>query len=457
MKIIVCGAGPVGVGIARQLASEDNSVVIIDSESDAVRKMNDSVDISALHGFPSHPSVLEDAGAKDAEMIIAVTTSDEVNMTICQIAHSLFNVPIKVARIRHQNYLDPIWKDLYRKAHLPIDFIISPEREVANAIINRLHIPGAMDTMSFADNAFKVIEIRCSEDNNALGKSIEEIYSSGFKMSIIAINREGNIIIPNEKEIIKEGDEVFFIADTEHVHQIMIMFGYEEQEARRVLIVGGGNIGLYIGKMLEEEGHGISAKVIEIDKERAEFAASNLNQITVINGNALDREILQEANVEAVETVISVTDNDQVNILTSLICKKSGASRSFVLINNSSSYGPLISQLGIDVTVSPREMTVSTILQHTRSGKVWAANTICAGKAEIIEAEIVPHSAVIGNTIRDVSLPKGIIVGAILRGVDTIIPDQDTIIAENDHLIICCLTSLVTKVDKIFSKQLDYF
>lgn len=237
MKIIICGAGPVGIGIAKQLANEDNSITIIDPNGKIVRKVNDSVDISAVHGVPSHPSILEEAGAKDADMIIAVTTSDEVNMIICQIAHSLFNVPIKVARIRHQNYLDPIWKDLYRKAHLPIDYIISPEKEVANAIINRLHIPGAMDTMSFADNAFKVIEVRCNEDSSVIGKTVEKIYSSGFKISIIAISREGNVIIPSEKEKIKTGDEIFFIADTEHVHQIMSMFGYEGQEARRVLII----------------------------------------------------------------------------------------------------------------------------------------------------------------------------------------------------------------------------
>ncbi len=458
MKIIICGSGPVGLGIARQLASEGNAVSVLDDDPEAIKKINDTLDVSAFVGFPSHPSALKDVGAQDSDMIIAVTVSDEVNMTICQIAHTLFQIPIKIARIRHQNYLDPRWKDLYRQDHIPIDHVISPEKEVANAVISRLHMPGAMDMLAFGDNNIKVVEVRCGESSPVLGKSLEEIYQCGLKFSIITIIRDDCVIVPDADAIIKEADEIFFVADAEHVNLIMTMLGYEEQEARRVLIVGGGNIGLFIAEILEQEGHAVNAKIIESDKTRAEFIASQLPNVTVIHGSALDQDILNEAGIDRTEACICVTNNDEVNILSTLLAKKSGANRAFALVNDNVSYGRLLSSLEIDVTINPREMTVSSVLQHTRSGKVWAAHSICSGQVEIIEAEIVPHSAVIGQSIGDLSLPNGIRIGAMLRGgYETIIPDESTLIAEHDHVIIVCLTDLVSKVDKIFSTRLDYF
>lgn len=458
MKIIICGSGPVGVGIARQLASEGNAVSVVDDDPEAIRKINDTLDVSAFVGFPSHPAILRDVGAMDTDMIIAVTLSDEVNMLICQIANSLFNIPMKIARIRHQNYLDPRWKELYRHDNIPIDHVISPEKEVATAVINRLHMPGAMDTISLGDNQIKVVEVRCSDDSPICGKSLKSMYDWGFKFSVVAISREGNVIIPDENEILQATDEIFFVADGDHVHPIMSMMGHEEQEARRVLIVGGGNIGLFIAEMLEQEAHAINAKVIEFDRARAEYIASQLNNTTVIHGSALDQEILNEAGIEFTEASIAVTNNDEVNILSTLLAKKSGAKRAFALVNDNLSYGQLLSSLEIDVTINPREMTVSSVLQHTRRGKVAAAHSIFGGEAEIIEVEIVPHSAVIGQTLGDLSLPKGIRVGAMLRGgFEIIIPDETTLIAEGDHVIVTCMTDLVSRVDKIFSTRLEYF
>jgi len=461
MKIIVCGAGPVGTGIARQLASEDNNVIVIDSSPEQIQRLNEYLDVSAVVGFPSYPDVLEDAGAANTEMIIAVTTSDEVNMIICQVAHSVFNIPIKIARIRNKSYLDAAWKDLYRHDHLPIDFIISPEKEVAKAIINRLHVPGAMNSIPFVNGRLKAIEVRCTGNCPSAGSSISSIKEEypHLKMSVLGINRGGQLIVPqNGEEKILGGDELFFVADSEYVQEIMTIFGHEEKEARRVVIIGGGNIGFFIAEELENEKHGsINAKLIELNKERAEYIASRLPSTRVINGNSLDQEILFESNIESTETVIAVTNDDEVNILSCLLAKRFGTQRAFALVNKGRSYNPLVTSLGIDVTINPREMTVSSILQHTRKGKVSAAHSICGGKAEVIENEIVHHSTAIGMNINDLELPASVKIGAIFRDNEIIIPDDKTVIAEKDHVIILALISQIRKVDKIFSARLDYF
>lgn len=459
MKIIVCGAGQVGAGIARQLASENNDVIIIDSSAEQIQKINESLDVKAFVGVPSHPTVLEQAGARDADMIIAVTTSDETNMIVCQVAHSLFKMHTKIARVRHQNYLQPIWKDLYRKDHLPIDYIISPEKEVAQAIMNRLHVPGAMDMIPFADKLLRVIEVRCASTCALINLPLAQVREIllDLNVSVIGIVREEQIILPDKKEVLRAEDAVFFVTGEEHVSEAMKIFGHKEKEARRVLIIGGGNIGLFLAEALEEEEHDINAKLIEINKERAEYIASNLSKTTVIFGDALDQEILQEANIENTETVISVSNDDEVNILSSLLAKRSGCDRAITLINKSTSYSPLISSLGIDVVVSPRETTVSSILQHIRKGKVRAAYSICGGDAEIIEVEAFRSSSVVGQTIAGLHLPKGAIIGAIARKGKVLIPKEDDAILEGDRVLILCLLDDIAKVDKIFSERQDYF
>lgn len=459
MKVIVCGAGRVGTSIAKQLASEDNNVIMIDSSAEAIASIGNLLDVTTMVGVPSHPNVLEEAGASNAEMIIAVTPSDEVNMIICELAHSIFNVPIKVARIRSQNYLLPAYKDLYRHDHVPIDHIISPEKEVASAIINRLHVPGAMDTIPLVGRQIKVVEVRCLDNCPVIGYSIASILENNtdLKMNIIGIFRDENLIVPNPSEKIRTGDEVYFIADRNDVPQTMHIFGHKEKEARKVIIVGGGNIGLSIAEAIEADHHGIRATLIELSKERAELVASKLENTIVINGNSLEQEILLEANVGATETIIAVTNDDEANILSCLLAKRLGCQRAFSLINKGSSYSSLITSLGIDATINPREMTVSSILQHARKGRVRAAYSICEGMAEIIEAEAIPHGGIVGKSVGDLGLPLGIRIGAIRRGNETIMSTDKTIIAEGDSVIILSLTSQVKKVDKIFSSRMDYF
>jgi len=459
MKIVLCGGGQVGLGIARQLMKENNDVTIIDENEGAIQKVKETLEVSTKLGFPAHPNVLEDAGLADAEMVIAVTTSDEVNMVICQIAHSLFNVPMKIARIRNRNYLDPIWNGLYRKDHLPIDYIISPELEVAKAIIGRLQVPGAMDCMNFVDGEINITEVRCEENFPLSGLTLAEIkdrYSEIF-MSVLAIFRGAKPFLPKLTDKLLPNDEIFFAAKKDEVNQLMGLFGHTEKAARKLVIVGGGNIGSLLGERLSENPD-LNIKIIEFNKARAERIASRLDKVTVINGNALDRDIMQEAGIANTETVLAVTDDDEVNILSCILAKKNGCESSICLINKGRSSLPLISSLGIDVDVNPRETTVSTILQHIRKGKVRAANSIYSGSMEIIEIEVEPSSSVVGQTINDLELPEGVKIPVIYDKAEHILaPDNNTIIRENDRLIIICKTELTSKVDKIFSDRDDYF
>ena len=458
MKIIICGAGQVGASIAQHLASEDNDVTVIDCDEDLIEKIRDTLDVTTINGHASHPSVLERAGASEADMIIAVTRHDEVNMIACQIAHSLFNVPMKIARIRNQNYLDPTWSDLYRAEHLPIDVIISPEREVARAIIRRLHEPGAIDMIPFADGRLKVIEVRCLLDCPLLGLPLSLVMKRAekLKMSIIGVIQKEKFQLPRQEMVLNAGDDVYFVADNTDVKAALELFGHEEREARRVIILGGGNIGLFVAQELERDDHGTKVKVIEANKRRAEEIVGKLSRTVVINGSGLDKDILLEAHADITETFIAVTNDDEVNILGALLAKRYGAKRDITLVNNNS-YVPLLPNLGIEITINPRETTISSILQHVRRGKIRAVHTIRDGLAEIIEAEAMETSPIIGKSIEMLELPDGVLVGAILRGNDVIIPDEQTIIHEHDRLVILSISERVRRVEKILSVSLDFF
>lgn len=459
MRIIVCGAGQVGSSIAKHLSMEGNDVTVIDQSPELISKISDTLDVKARVGFASHPTVLEEVGAATADMIIAVTKSDEVNMVACQIAHSLFNIPTKIARIRNNNYLKPEWKHLYRHDHLPIDFIISPEQAVAEAVIHRLHVPGSVDTIPFADGMVKVVGMRCTLDCPMINMSLYRIQSKveALNISILGLMRGNNFMVISEEIELLEDDELYFACDGKHVQQAMSMFGHEEREARRVIIIGGGNIGLFLAEYLENEEPDVKVKLIELDRDRAEHIAERLERATVINGDALSQEILEEANVAVSETVIAVSNDDEVNILSSLLAKRFGSKRVVVLVNNTASYSPLVSSLGIDVAVNPREITVSGILQHIRKGRILSAHSICKGKAEIIEAEAMELSPVVGKTIEDIGLPHGIVVGLIIRNNNVMVPTEETVIQAKDRIIILSQANMVKKVEAVFAVRFEFF
>ena len=458
MKVIVCGAGQVGFHIARHLAGEGNDVTVIDQRPDLIRKISDTLDVKGLVGFASHPNMLENAGAPDSDMVIAVTFADEVNMVACQICHSLFNVPTKIARVRHQSYLEPMWRDLFSRDHMPIDVIISPEVEVARAVVRRLQVPGAIDVIPFAGGRVSMVGVHCSADCPVVHTPLRQLTElfPDLSMRVVGIIRGDRIIVPSGDDHMIPGDDVYFAVDTEHMERALSAFGHEEQEARRIIIVGGGNIGMFLANEIEENYPDVNLKIIEIDAERAKAAADRLKRGVVLHGNALDREILDEANVAATETIVAVSNDDEVNVLSSLLAKRYGAKRAVTLINNSS-YGPLVSSLGIDVVVSPSDVTVSTILQHVRRGRIRAVHSIREGLAEVIEAEALETSPIMGTPLREVKLPTGIVVGAIVRDDEVIIPNGDTVIQTNDRVIILATAGQVKKVEKLFSVRLEFF
>lgn len=458
MKVIVCGAGQVGFNIARYLADENNDVTVIDQRPELIRKISDTLDVQAVLGYASHPPVLEQAGAADADMIIAVTHADEVNMVACQVAHSLFNVPTKIARVRSQSYLQPIWANLFSRDHMPIDVIISPEIEVARAISRRLDVPGAIDVIPLAGDKVRLIGVRCGEECPLVNTPLRQltVLFPDLNIVIIGIVRDGKALVPTAEDQMLPGDEVYFVVDTTHTERAMAAFGQEGPEARRVVILGGGNIGLFLAQQLEAEHHGVNVKVIEFNKERAEYVAKTLHRTVVLNGDVLDSEILEEANIGTAETAVAVTNDDETNILSALLAKRYGCRRAMTLINKNA-YSTLVSNLGVDVVISPRAITVSNILQHVRRGRIHAVHSLHEGFGELIEADALETSSLVGKPLREVKLPAGVLLGAVVREGRVISPRGNTVVQANDRVILFSAASAVKKVEKMFSVRLEYF
>lgn len=458
MKVIVCGAGQVGFNIAKQLAAEHNDVTVIDQSPELIQKVSDSLDVQAMVGYASEPDVLERAGTGDADMIIAVTFADEVNMVACQVAHSIFNVPTKVARVRTQSYLQPIWRDLFSRENMPIDVIISPEIEVARAITRRLEVPGAFDVMPFGDGKVRLVGVRLAEDCPVIDTPLRQLTElfPDLNIRVVGITRGETTIAPDGDDQMLENDEVYFVAAADHVDRALVAFGHEEKEARRIVIVGGGNIGLFLAKEIETNYPDVRVRLIESDLGRAEDIVDELGHTVVLHGDALDQEILREANIRETETIVAVTNDDKVNILASLLAKEEGCQRAMMLVNNSS-YGTLVTSLGVDVFVDPRATTVSIILQHVRRGRIRGLYSIKDGAAEVIEADALETSSLVGTPLRDIKFPAGIIVGAIVRGDEVIIPRGDAVVRQDDRVVIFAVAEMVKQVEKMFSVRLEYY
>ena len=458
MKVIICGAGQVGHNIARYLAQEDNDVTVIDQRPELSRKISDTLDVKAITGFASHPNVLAQAGASDADMLIAVTQADEVNMLACQVAHSLFDVTTKIARIRQQGYMDPKWANLYSRDQLPIDVVISPELEVARAVARRLRVPGTFDMISLVDDKVKAVGVRCGENCPLVNTPLRQLTQlfPDLNVVIVGLVRDNKAIIPNADDQMLTGDEVYFVADSEHVTRAMSAFGYEDTEARRMVVFGGGNIGQFLAQEIETNHPSVNLKVVESDKSRSEIVARTMKRSVVLHGSVLDTEILEEANVALSEAVVSVTNDDETNILSSLLAKSMGAQRAITLIN-SATYIPLTPSLGIDVAVIPRNITVSTILQHVRRGKIHSVHTIRDGFGEVIEAEAMETSSLVNVPLSEAELPNGVLVGSIVRDGEVISPRSDTVVQVKDRVVLFASAEAVKQVEKMFAVQLEYF
>lgn len=459
MNIIICGTGQVGFNIAGHLAT-DNDVTIIDSDATRVQRAADTHNLRGVIGVSSHPDILQEAGAKDADMIIAVTDSDEINMVSCQVAHTIFNTPLKIARIRAQSYLDPSFGELYSPDNLPIDHIISPEIEVAQAVGRRLKIPGAFDVATMGEGLVRIVGVRCTSTCPILGSPLRYLTDlfEDLKMTIVAIIRGSDIIVPRDGSVkMAEGDQVYFVCQEDQMSRAMASFGHEEPESRKVLIAGGGTIGQIVVNDILESIQNSRVTMIEHNKDQAHLAAENLKgSTTVIHGDALESDILLEGEVGEADTYVALTNDDEVNVLSSLLARRFGASHTVSLVNMSS-FVPLISTLGVDSVINPPAITVSSILRHVRRGRVQDIHTIIEDGGEFMEVIALASSPLVGQALRTAKLPKNSAVGAVIREGEVIAARGSTVIEPNDHVILFAVRSAIGEVENILSVRPDFF
>ncbi len=458
MKVIICGAGRVGYGIAERLSTEDNDVSVIDTSPPLIHAIRETLDVRGYVGHGAHPDVLSQAGADQADMIIAVTLYDEVNMVACQVAHSLFNVPTKIARIRAQSYLQSHYSDLFSREHMPIDVVISPEIEVGQMVLRRIALPGANDAVRFADDNIAMVAIECLEDCPVVNTPLEQLSDlfPDLTATVAGIWRDGKLHVPHSGDQLVTGDLAYVICDRTHVRRTLGLFGHEEPEATRIVISGGGNIGYYVARTIEERQPRTKIKIIEYDRDRAVSIADNLNRTVVLNGSSLDQQILVEADIQDADLMVALTNDDQVNILSSVMAKRLGCKSNLALIN-SSAFLDFTKTMGIDAHVNPRTVTISRILQHVRRGRILAVHSVQQGAAEVIEAQALETSPIVGSMLRDFELPHGIRIGAIYRDGKVLRPDGDSKIKTGDRVVLLATADAVRHVEQLFRVSLEFF
>ncbi len=458
MKVIICGAGQVGWQIARHLSGESNDVTVVDNNPELVRRATDTLDVQGISGFASYPDVLDRAGARDADMIIAATHSDEVNMVTCQVAHSVFAVQRKIARLRAQNYLDQAYSDLYRRDHLPIDVVISPEKEVAEAALQRLAAPAAFDTESFLEGRAQLLGINIEDDCPVINTPLRQLTDlfSTLRAVVVGIRRDGALFAPSAGDQIFPDDECYLFTHTEDMTRTLEIFGKTQSKQERIVIVGGGNVGLGVALALEARTERIRVKVIEKDREVAERAADALDRTIVLHGDGLDSALLEEANISTADAVLAVTDDDKTNLLTSVRSKELGCRMAITLINDPTLV-PLMAPLDIDAYINPRATTVSSILRHIRHGRVRGVYSVGDAEAEVIEAQVLGTSPIAGQKVKDVAFPEGTLIGAIMKEGKVVRPMGDTRIEEGDVIAIFAMASDVPEVERLLQVSIDFF
>ena len=457
MKIIICGAGKVGTSIAKHLVDQGNEVTVIDQSKKLISQIKEKVDLKTIIGSASYPSVLENAGCSDADMIIAVTLQDEINMVACQMAHTFFKTPRKIARLRSEDFLNPIWRDLYNADNMPIDLIISPELEVAKSIERQLKTPGVYDIFPFFDEKAQLMNFTIQEDCPLVDtdlKSIHELFqgdediNKNLRASIIGIYRDKKLFIPKKNDSLKHNDSIFLLSDNKHTHRAMSAFGLNEDPVNKIIIIGGGNIGFNLAKDIEEADLDISVTIVENNEERANYIADSLKETLVLKGDGLDQTILDEANVNSANMILALTNDDETNIIVAAVAKKNNC-ESLILVNNSE-YNNLKDVLGITRLVDPRMITVSKILKHIHRGKIESVYSIGNNQAEIIHAQALKTSKLINKSIKDSDLPDGIRIGLLKRDEKIIVPDKETVIKENDEVIILSMSDRIHDAEELF-------
>lgn len=464
MKIVIIGAGQVGSSLAENLASEANDITLIDTEEQSLQELRDRLDIRTVHGRGSHPEILEQAGIQDADMLVAVTTHDEVNMIACQIAHSLFNTPHKIARIRSEGYTkESVSQRLFGNQNLPVDAVITPEILVTEHLQRLINQPGALQVLDFADGVVQLIGVRAVNGAPMIGKQVVALkeFFPEIAIRVPAVYRKSKPILPDGKLVIEEGDEVFFLAATKNIRRIMSVLACKEKSYRKMIIAGGGNIGFRFAEAIEND---FQTKVIELSAERCMFLAEQLNSSIVLNGSSSDQDLLLEEGVDSTDVFLALTNNDAANIISSMLAKKLGAGKVVTLINNSV-YVDLMQSSEIDIAVSPAQITTSKLLTYVRRGDTVRVHSLRRGAAEAME--IIAHgdsqsSKVVGRRIEELTLPEGASIGAIVRegkkGKEVLIGNRSLVIEDEDHVIIFLTDKSHTrKVEQLFQVGISFF
>lgn len=450
MKIIILGAGQVGTSVADVLASENSDITVVDIDEGKLEDLRDRLDIGTVVGEASHPEVLAQAGGEDADMILAVTNSDEINMIACQVAYTLFHTPTKIARVRSVGYLSH--PQLFTQEALPIDVLISPEQLVTDYVQRLIEHPGALQVLDFASGKVQLVAVRAYYGGPLVGHELQTLreHMPGIETRVAAIYRRGQAIAPEGNTVIEADDEVFFIAAKRHIRVVMKELRRLDKPVKRVILAGGGNIGVRLAKALEGK---YQVKLIDHNPMRSEKISAELSKTIVLHGDAADEELLLDENIEHTDVFCAVTNDDEANILSAMLAKRLGANKVMALINRSA-YVDLVQSGIIDIAISPQQATIGSLLTHVRRGDVTAVHSLRRGAAEAIEA--VAHgdkdsSKVVGCAIEDVKLPPGTNIGAIVRGDKVIIAHHNTVIESEDHVILFVVDKAqIPEVERLF-------
>ena len=452
MKIIILGAGEVGFHIAQKLSEESQDVVLIDKDPLQIKRISENLDVQALLGSGTSPQVLKDAGIKEADLLVAATDSDEVNLISCLLARNLNQYILKVARIRNKEYLEE--KDLFGPDLLSIDHIINPQSVMVETILTLMGVPGASDVIDFVGGQVKLIGLAVQKNSHFIGKQLLSFKGLEEKLLVGAIVRGNQVVIPRGKDTILAGDLVYVVVRNDELNQVLRLFDINQETLRRVIIVGAGQTGTALATALD---HGkLHVKIIDNDTEKCTALAEKLERVIVINGDGRDKDLLLEENIGDVDVMVAITGDEESNVLISLLAKGLGAKRTITRVSKLS-YIPLVSAIGLDTVVSPRLSAVRAILQYIRRGKIISVAPLKGEHAEAIEAEALETSDIVNVPLSKVKFPKGAIVGAIVRGEQIIIPRGDNVIMPGDRLIIFALQQVIPKLEKLLTVKIEYF
>lgn len=457
MKIIILGAGQVGGTLAEHLANEQNDITVVDTDSDKLRVLQDRLDIGTVTGEASHPNTLLKAGAEDADMLVAVTNSDEINMMACQVAHTLFHTPTKISRVRSPQYL--IYEQqLFNRENIPVDVIIGPEQLVTKNIQQLIANPGALQVLDFADGKVQLAAVRAYHDGPIVGQQLQSIRQHMPKVDtrVAAIFRRDRAILPQGDTVVEVGDEVFFIAARENIRTVMAEMRRIDKPYKRVMIAGGGNIGATLATNIERQ---YQVKIIEQSYERCRFLSERLKHALVLHGSATDPQLLAAENIEGTDVFCALTNNDESNIMMSMLAKRQGAKKVITLIANTA-YADLVSD-EIDIAISPQQITIGSLLTHVRRGDISNVHSLRRGAAEAIE--VTAHgdsrsSRVVGRRLDEIKLPEGVTIGAIVRGKEVLIAHSHIVVETDDHVILFLVDrNMIKAVEKLFAVGFGFF